>query len=182
MDRKKQLKETISIPEGISLVLGKKEIVIKGKAGEVSLALNYPNVSIVQDSGKIVIASSRATNRENKILKTWKAVIKNGLRGVVKPFILKLKVCSGHFPMTVSLKGKDFEVKNFFGEKIPRQLVLKDGAKVKVEGDIITVESPNKALASQVAADIESLTRRTGFDMRVFQDGIWIFEKDGEKI
>jgi ribosomal protein L6P/L9E len=32
---------------------------------------------------------------------------------------------------------------------------------------------------SQVSADIENLVRRTDYDRRVFQDGIYITEKDG---
>jgi len=53
---------------------------------------------------------------------------------------------------------------------------------VKVEGDIVIVESPNKELAGQVAADIEQKVRRTKYDNRIFQDGIWIFEKFGKEL
>jgi large subunit ribosomal protein L6 len=84
--------------------------------------------------------------------------------------------------MSVAVKDNEFIVKNFFGEKIPRIIKIKEGADVKVEGDIINVESPNKEIAGQVAADIEHLTKRANYDSRVFQDGIWITEKAGKKI
>ena len=53
---------------------------------------------------------------------------------------------------------------------------------VKVEGSEIIIESTNKELAGQAAADIEQLTRITNKDRRIFQDGIYITEKDGKKI
>ena len=104
------------------------------------------------------------------------------IKGVQKPYVYTLKICSGHFPMNVSVSGEKFIVKNFLGEKTPRILNVKPGVSVKVEGDHITVESADKGLASQVSADIEQLTRRPGFDTRVFQDGCYIIVKDGKEL
>ena len=84
--------------------------------------------------------------------------------------------------MTVSVKGSIFEIKNFIGEKVPRTTVIKEGSTVKIDGHDIIVESINKEQAGQMAASIEQLTRRPGFDTRIFQDGIYITEKDGKII
>ena len=84
--------------------------------------------------------------------------------------------------MNVSLKGQNFEIKNFIGEAFPRKLVLKENVTVKIEGDSITVTGINKELVSQTAASIETLTRRNGFDKRRFQDGIYITVKDGKQL
>jgi len=53
---------------------------------------------------------------------------------------------------------------------------------VTVDGHFIIVESVNKENAGQTAASIEKLTRRAAFDKRVFQDGIFIIEKDGKPV
>jgi large subunit ribosomal protein L6 len=53
---------------------------------------------------------------------------------------------------------------------------------VKVEGDIVLVESCDKELAGQTAADIEQLTRISNRDKRIFQDGIWLTERFGKHI
>ena len=84
--------------------------------------------------------------------------------------------------MNVSTSNNKLIVKNFLGEKVPRILQLKEGADVKIEGEIIKVESSNKELAGQVSADIEQLTRRPGYDSRIFQDGIYITNKDGREL
>src|SRR3989338_3940685 len=93
-----------------------------------------------------------------------------------------LKICSGHFPMTVSINKNELVIKNFFGEKHPRILKIKEGANVKLDGDNINIESLNKEIAGQVAADIEAMTKRAQFDRRIFQDGIYLILKDGEEV
>lgn len=181
MARKKEIKAEIEIPEGITVEVG-ESIKIKGKAGEITKKLFNPNVKISKEGNKIMFKALKTTKREQKLVNTFKAHIKNMLKGCIEAYTYKLKICSGHFPMNVSVKGNEFVVKNFFGEKIPRVLKIKEGAKVKVEGDVINVESPNKEIAGQVAADIEQLTIRGNYDLRIFQDGIWIFEKCGKEL
>jgi large subunit ribosomal protein L6 len=84
--------------------------------------------------------------------------------------------------MNVSVSNDEIIIKNFLGEKVPRTLALKAGATVKVEGDTVVVESPSKEIAGQVSADIELLTRRIGYDGRIFQDGLWITSKGGKDV
>ena len=84
--------------------------------------------------------------------------------------------------MNVSVSNNKLSVKNFFGEKVPRVLQLKSGVDVKVEGDLIHLTSTNKEDVGQVSADIEQLTRRPGYDTRIFQDGIYIINKDGKHL
>jgi len=55
------------------------------------------------------------------------------------------------------------------------------GAEVKIEEQIIIVESPDLELAGQTAASIEKLCKITNRDRRIFQDGIYIYEKPGKK-
>jgi large subunit ribosomal protein L6 len=116
------------------------------------------------------------------MMQTFKAHIKNLIRGVMEGHLYKLKICSGHFPMSVSVSGEEFIIKNFMGENVPRTLKLKENVSVKVEGDQVIVESIDKEKAGQTAADIEQLTRVTNKDLRIFQDGIYITFKDGKEI
>ncbi|HZX45321.1 MAG TPA: 50S ribosomal protein L6 [Candidatus Nanoarchaeia archaeon] len=179
MGNLKDLKLEIGIPEGVSVKVDNTHVSVKGKSGEASKEMHNPKIKVFAEANKIVIEALKPTRREQRIAYTFNAHIKNLIKGAAESYIYKLKICSGHFPMNVSTKGNELIVKNFFGEKVPRVLKLKERVNVKVEGDIITVTSANKELAGQAAADIEQLTRRTRFDTRVFQDGIWIIEKEG---
>ncbi len=179
---KKEIKAEIEIPDGITVEIKESIVIFKGKAGEVSKKLSNPNIKISKENNKIIIKTIKSTKREVKLVKTFTAHLKNMIKGSSEGCSYVLKVCAKHFPMSVSVKGNEFIVKNFFGEKIPRVLKIKQEANVKVEGDQVIVESANKEIASQVAADIEQLTRRTKYDTRIFQDGIWIINKDGKEI
>ena len=79
--------------------------------------------------------------------------------------------------MNVAVNNGVLTIKNFLGESVPRTLKIKDGSDVKVDGQIITVNSTDIEKAGQTAASIEQLTRITNRDRRIFQDGIFIIEK-----
>ena len=53
---------------------------------------------------------------------------------------------------------------------------------VKIEGNVVTVTGIDKELVAQTAASIEKLTDVVGKDLRIYQDGIYITNKDGKEI
>jgi large subunit ribosomal protein L6 len=180
MRRDKLIKELV-IPEGVTVTYENRTFTATGSRGVLSRMLAYPGVIIAISD--VVTVSAENVSRDMKMhMGTIAAHIKNIMKGVSEGYVYKLKVCSGHFPMTVSLSGSKFEVKNYLGEKVPRVLKIKEGAKVVVAGNDITVEATNKELAGQVAADIELLVRITDKDRRIYQDGIYITDKAGKEI
>ena len=176
------IEEKVELPEDVKFSYEKGMARVEGPKGSVEKRLLNPKVSIALDNNRIKIFAKKATKREKKIIGSFRSHISNMIEGVQNGFVYKLKICSGHFPMSVGVKGDEFIVKNFTGERIPRVLKLKPGVDVKVEGDIVVVSSVNKELAGQTAASIEQLTRRPGYDKRIFQDGIYIIEKAGKEI
>ena len=177
-----KIEKIVEIPEKTDVKYEDKFFIVKGPEGELKRKLFNPYIKIEVKDGSVLFVSNNATKREKKMIYTFAAHLKNLMNGVNQKYIYKLKICSGHFPMTVSVEGDDFIVKNFFGESIPRKLRIKKGADVKVEGDMLTVESADKEIAGQVSADIENLTKRTKYDKRIFQDGIYIILKAGKII
>ena len=144
--------------------------------------IKYHKISIKIEDKKIIFEADRATKEKKKIIGSLVAHLKNMVRGSKENHTYTLKICSGHFPMNVSVSDNKIIVKNFLGEKIPRVMQLNEGASIKVDGSMIYVTSPSKEIAGQVSACIEQLTRRPGFDTRVFQDGIYIVNKDGREL
>ncbi|MBW3004730.1 50S ribosomal protein L6 [Candidatus Woesearchaeota archaeon] len=178
---KQDIEETIEIPDGIQ-VTADKEVVVKGPKGELKRNFIYPGIITKVDGKEIKINAKNATKREKKLIYTYRAHLVNMMKGVQEPWVYKLKVCASHFPMNVSVSGKEFIVKNFLGEKVPRKLLIKEGVTVKVDGKDVLVESIDKELAGNTASEIELLTVVRGRDLRVFQDGIYITEKAGKPI
>ena len=104
------------------------------------------------------------------------------IAGVQKPYVYKLKVIGTHFPITVNQQGEEMQIQNFLGEKKPRKVKLIKEVTVKIQGDIVTVESADVEKAGMIASRIEQATRVRRKDRRTFQDGIYIIEKAGEPI
>lgn len=179
---KKDLLATLEIPDGVTVTKENDFFVVSGSKGVIKRKFDNPRIKLELSENKVKISSKSASKREKAVVLTYKAHLKNAFKGSNESFVYKLKICSGHFPMNVSVSNNVFIIKNFLGEKVPRQVKIKYDVTVKVDGNIITVEGPDKEKVGQVAADIEQATRRPGFDKRIFQDGIYITEKAGKAI
>ncbi|MBT3721184.1 50S ribosomal protein L6, partial [archaeon] len=172
----------IEIPQGINVEIEGLEYSFSGPKGKVTKKFNNPSVQIQKQDNMIKIFAKSASKKEKAVLKAYKAHILNAFKGCNEPFLYKLKICSGHFPMSVAVNNNRLVIKNFLGEKVPREVQLNSDAKVKIDGANIYVESSDKEKAGQAAATIEQATRRPGFDKRIFQDGIYITDKAGKEI
>jgi len=176
----KKIEEIVEIPQGVQVTIEGRSVTAKGKNGEIKREIKSPKVILKKEDSRIILTSSKVTKNEKTQVNTYAAHIKNMMSGASDGHTYELKICSGHFPMNVSVAGGELIIKNFIGEKNPRKLKIKHGVKVKIDGDKITVEHTDKEVAGQTAASIEQLTRRPGFDTRIFQDGIFITKK-GQK-
>jgi len=179
---KKDLLEKVEIPEGVEVEISGNFITVKSGAKEIKKELRHPNVLVSKKDGEVLIEAKKATKKEGKMVGTIKAHIVNMVKGMQENFVYKLEVAYVHFPMTVEISGDQIMIKNFLGEKKPRVCKIIEGTEVSIDGKIITVESHNKELAGQMAANLEKATKIRKKDVRKFQDGIYITEKCGRAI
>ncbi len=174
--------ETVHLPQGVSAKLDGFVLMVKGPKGEVTKELKDSLVTVAVNGNDVAVTTPKSSRAFRMRQGTFVAHVGNMVRGVTQGYVYKLKVCSGHFPMTVAVAGDLFTVKNYIGEKTPRTFKVDPRAKINVAGDDITIESVDKEVAGQTAASIEQITRRTGFDIRIFQSGIYITDKAGKEM
>lgn len=179
---KSTITEALEVPEGLTVSYDKGTLRVEGGKGSVERKLYQPRITVRVEDGTVVLEAKDATQREKRHLYTLRAHAKNMLKGASEGHTYKLKICSGHFPMNVAIANNVLTVKNFLGEAVPRTLKLKAGCDVKIDGDTVVVTSSDIETAGAQASDIEQLTRITNRDRRIFQDGLYIIEKDGEAI
>ncbi len=175
---------SLKIPEGITVDLKGVTFIIKGIKGELQRTFLNPRLILKKESDEILFACKEGikfSQIDKMLMNTYRAHIRNMFEGVTKGYTAKLKICSGHFPMTVSLEGRTLSIKNFLGEKVPRKVLLKPDVTVKIEGEIIHLRGLDKESVGQVAASIEQGTRITNRDRRIFQDGCYIISKPGDE-
>lgn len=178
----KSYQETIKIPEKVTAELDGIMLKIKGEKGVVERSFLSPVIKIKKEGKDIVLSTEKFSRKAKTMFNTFRAHIRNMIKGVSEVYVYKLKVCASHFPIAVEVAGSEVLVKNFFGEQIPRKAAIFPDTAVVIKGDVITVTSPSKENAGQTAANIENATRITNRDKRVFQDGCYIFEKAGKPL
>ncbi|MEK6899541.1 MAG: 50S ribosomal protein L6 [Nanoarchaeota archaeon] len=179
---KETIKRSVELSAGVSAHVNGAIVNIKGPKGEVQREFVHPKVKITLEENKIVLVAEKGTKREKTIIGAFRSHIRNMVQGVKELHLYKLKVCSGHFPMTVTVSGHEFIIKNFLGEAVARKAQIVPGVIVKVEGNDVTVTSADLEAAGLTAARIENLCRITNRDKRIFQDGCYIVQKPGQNL
>ena len=174
-----KIEKILEIPDAVKVGISGRVITVTGPKGDVKADFSTEKVKISADSKKITLSSGRNTKKERQLIGTFSALFSNMVKGVTEGHKYRMKICSGHFPMTVKVAGREFSVKNFVGEKTPRKVLLPENVSVKINGNEIELEGPDRQRVGSAAGSIENLTKRPNFDRRIFQDGILLIsEKD----
>lgn len=177
---RKKLEKVVDIPEGVEARIEGNLFTCKGPEGENKRQLKVRKIKIKIEGGKILLSNPKATKNDKKIMNTLASHLNNMVNGVVKKFEYQLKICHGHFPFTVKEDSGKYVIKNFLGEKANRTVLIPEGAEVEIKKDIITIRSVNKEIAGQASANFEAATKIKKRDNRIFQDGIYIINKNGK--
>jgi len=185
------MEERVKIKDDVEVEIRRQhdrryEVTVKGPKGEVTKEFYYPDVYMWLEDDEVVIATTRHNRRTKAILGMIKSYIENMQKGVTEGHEYRLKLVYSHFPPEVKVdqeKGKVY-IENFMGENVPRvaEIVDPENTEVIVQGQDIIVRGIDKEAVGQTAANLEQATEIKDRDPRVFQDGIYIVEKDGKKI
>ena len=179
---RKEIFKEIKIPDEVEVSLKGNLLTVKGEKGELKREFKKDKLVFEIKDGKIIVGNKKSTKKEKKMINTNIAHIKNMIRGVKEGFEYKLKSVFSHFPFTIEIKDNTAIIKNFLGEKVPRKVNLPKGVEIKINGQDIIINSIDKELAGQAAANLETITKIKNRDRRIFQDGIFMISKAGKEI
>jgi large subunit ribosomal protein L6 len=184
----------ITLPEEVSAEVDHLDLTVSGPDGEVTRRLWFPDVTVSTgtveveeetDDGEterrevsaVIIESDEEDAKTTATIGTFESHVRNMIQGVTEGWEYRMEVLYSHFPMQVSVEGDEIVIENFLGERSPRRTSIHGDTEVEVDGEQVVLRGPNKEDVGQTAADIEQLTRVSGKDNRVFQDGVYIVEK-----
>ncbi|NYT08686.1 MAG: 50S ribosomal protein L6 [Methanosarcinales archaeon] len=173
----KEIARTVEIPEGVAVSVDGNTVTIKGPKGELSRQLSYPDIEIVKEDSQLVVNTRLDRKRHRAMVGTLAAHIGNMIAGVTQGFEYKMKVVYSHFPIQLKATSDELIINNFLGERKSRFARILPGAKVEIGKDEVTITGIDKELVGQTMANIEQATKVRGFDIRIFQDGIYLVEK-----
>jgi large subunit ribosomal protein L6 len=172
------IKEEVKIPTGVQVTIEGKTVQVKGPKGSMSKLLSHPMIQLAIKDNVIQISCVQTPRRREKaLLGTFKAHLRNMIKGVTEGYECKMKTVFSHFPIKSNVEGNNLIIQNFLGERFPRHAEILENVKVEVKGETITLTGIDKEKIGQTAANIERATKVKNRDIRVFQDGIYIIKK-----
>jgi len=180
MARIPDIKKEITIPEGIKATIINNILTINGEKGSLSREFIHPKIQIKIKDNTIALICKNPRKKQKALFGTFIAHINNMIKGTTKEFEYKMKTVFSHFPIKLSVEGKDFIIQNFLGERASRKALILEGVNVDIEGDDVTVHGIDIEKVGQTVANIERATLVRNRDVRVFQDGVYRTSK-GEK-
>jgi large subunit ribosomal protein L6 len=176
-----EVKEKITLTEGVTAKFENNTLTIKGKKGENSKVFYHPKISIKLNGNIIELNSKKVRRKDKAIIGTFISHINNMNRGVTQGFEYKMKTVFSHFPIKTTVEGDEFIIHNFLGERSPRRAKILEGVNVDIKGENITVTGIDKEKVGQTVANIERATAVKNRDIRVFQDGVYRTSKGGSQ-
>lgn len=171
-------KDEIGIPEGVELKLDGKTIEVSGPKGRLKRTFDVSNVKTRVEGRRVLIETESMRRRDKAMAGTIEAHLRNMLKGVTKGFTYKLRVVYSHFPVSIKVDGKRVLIQNFLGERSPRVAEIVRDVNVEVKGEEIIVNGVDKDDVGQTAFNIEQATFVKHRDLRTFQDGCYIVERE----
>ncbi|WIV67319.1 50S ribosomal protein L6 [Natrialbaceae archaeon AArc-T1-2] len=167
----------LEIPDDVTAEVDHLDLTVEGPEGAVTRRLWYPDVSVEVEDDHVVIESESGDAKTASTVGTFESHIENAFHGVTEGWEYEMEVFYSHFPMQVRAEGEEVVIENFLGEKAPRRTTIHGDTDVSVDGETVVLSGPDKENVGQTAADIEQLTKVSGKDTRVFQDGVYITQK-----
>ncbi|MEM2884752.1 MAG: 50S ribosomal protein L6 [Thermoproteota archaeon] len=172
------LERSAKILEGAEVFVEGSVVTVKGPLGSLSRDFGHARVSIAKKDGNIVLATDEKGRAGRSILGTVAKHVENMMLGTTKGFQCKMKVIHSHFPITLKVVGDRIQVRNFMGERAPREAKLEDpNIKVEIKGDDVVIKGIDVEKVMQTAANLENATRTVGKDQRIYLDGIYVVER-----
>lgn len=174
--------DSFEVPDDVQIEIEGRNFKVSKDGKENKRYFKAKHVLIKKEDNVITVFTQSPKKADRADVGTVLGHIKNMTKGVRDGVTYKLKMVYSHFPMTLKVNGNLLTVENFLGEKNPRKLKILDGVEIKINGQDIELIGINKEVVGLCASQLEQVCTVNKFDRRVFQDGIYIIEKDGKSL
>jgi large subunit ribosomal protein L6 len=172
-----EIARSIEIPKDVEVSVDGTLVKVKGPKGHLSKVLSYPGIEIKKENSQVLVKAKLNRKQQKAMVGTLASHINNMLKGVTEGFEYKMKAVYSHFPIQLKASSNEVSITNFLGERQSRSAKILPGTKVVVQKDEVIITGIDKDDVGQTMANIEQATRVKKFDVRVFQDGVYLVDK-----
>lgn len=145
-------KYPVPIPAGVEVSLGNGELVVKGKNGQLAMAING-NVQIAQEDGQLTFAPRHGGTGANAVAGTTRALANNMVIGVSEGFQRRLSLVGVGY--RAALQGSKLSLTLGFSHPVEYRLPEGVSAEVPSQTEIV-LKGADKQRLGQVAAEIRA--------------------------
>lgn len=171
-------KNPVAVPQGVTVALAANQIKVKGKLGELNMALS-PMVVVKQQDNSIVVTAANDSKQAKLQWGTTTSRIKNMVKGVTEGYEKNLELQGVGY--RAEMKGNTIEMK--VGKSHTESLTAPAGIKITVDKQTnVKVSGCDKELVGQVASKLKSFRKPEPYKGKgVRYEGEYIEMKEGKK-
>lgn len=148
-------KQLITIPQGVTVTATEGAITVKGPKGELSRPV-HSAVTIAVGEGEVTVdVVNKEDKTERSLWGTFASHVKNMITGVSEGFKKELEINGVGY--RVAMQGTDLKVEAGFSHPVIYK--VPEGVKASTDKNRISLESANKELLGQVAAEIRKIRK-----------------------
>jgi large subunit ribosomal protein L6 len=173
-------KKLIEIPQGVTVVISEKEIIVKGPKGELKQVI-HPEINIEQKDGKIfVLPKNKEFSKKGRGLwGLYRALVSNMTEGVSKGFEKKLEIEGVGFKAAVEGEGLILNL----GFTNPIKIKKPEGVNFAVEKNVVIVSGADRQKVGEIAAIIRKTKKAEPYKGKgIKYQGEKIRRKEGKKV
>ena len=171
----KVITRKIKIPEGV-IVSPIENGVELDYSGVFKLPLKWANCDIrVQENHLIIEVLKMWDSKMRAIYTTWVNLVKKYEKNPI--FKYKVTCIYKHFPIKMSLNGKEISIYNYYGLKSQFKVNLSDFISAQIKEDVLYVQTYNDIITGADLNKLKALRYRThhkNLDRRIFTDGFLV--------
>lgn len=171
-------KAPVAIPQGVTVTVTDKELVVKGSKGELKTRL-VPEVKVEVKDGEALVTPANETARARAMWGTTRANINNMVEGVSKGFSIRIEIIGVGYRAAAD--------KNFLslslGYSHEIKYAIPEGIEITCEKPtLIVISGYDKTMVGQVAAELRALRKPEPYKGKgVRKEGEVIRKKEGKK-
>lgn len=145
----------MTIPQGVTVTIGQGDIHVKGPKGELHRMVPA-HVTVAVDGSTVSVDIANKEEKSHRALwGTYAAHVQNMIDGVTTGFKKQLEVNGVGY--RVAMQGRDLKLEVGFSH--PVVFALPTTVSASVEKNVITLESLDKELLGQTAAELRSIRK-----------------------
>ena len=171
-------KYPVALPQGVTAEIKGEQIAVKGKMGNLALAIPS-EVEVKVAEGKVAVAMRHETPRARVLWGTTRNNINNMVKGVTDGFKEVLEIEGVGF--RAALQGKELVLQIGFSHDV--KYAIPEGIAMKVDKQtIITITGIDRQKVGQVSAEIRGLKKPEPYKGKgIKYEGERIRRKEGKK-